>query len=81
MPRFLQRLIDRLADARARAGARRELMAMSRAQLSDLGISRDQIDAYLDGVKPHEPAPRPRLVVSNSGPRCCPTVVPCCKAA
>ena len=54
----------------ARATAVAELRGFTAAQLADLGIERDQIEAYVDGsLTPPRPRGRPRLRVIEGG--CC----------
>ncbi|MEL6767884.1 MAG: hypothetical protein AAFP17_11945 [Pseudomonadota bacterium] len=53
---MVTRLFDRLAEARERRDAIELLRSFDRAQLSDLGITRDDILAYVDGKLEKQPA-------------------------
>ncbi|MEL6481789.1 MAG: DUF1127 domain-containing protein [Pseudomonadota bacterium] len=53
---FVTRLFGRLAEARERRDAIELLRSFDHAQLSDLGITRDEIPAYVDGKLEKQPA-------------------------
>jgi len=73
---WLGRLPDAISHEMKIRRDRRALMTMQEPQLTDLGITRGEIDDYLRGRLPRKAATGPQLRVLEAGcqgPECCPS--------